>query len=59
MWAIFKVFVEFVTILLLFYALVFFDPKACGIFLFIFLLYSEVRFNIGVMCDLQLDLILQ
>ena len=31
MWAIFKVFVEFVTLLLLFYALVFFDPKACGI----------------------------
>ena len=31
MWTIFKVFIEFVTILLLFYVLVFWLPKACGI----------------------------
>ena len=31
MWTIFKVFIEFVTILLLFYVLVFFGRKACGI----------------------------
>ena len=30
-WTIFKVFIEFVTILLLFYVLVFFGHKACGI----------------------------
>ena len=31
MWTIFKVFIEFVTILLLFYVLFFFGPEACGI----------------------------
>ena len=31
MWTILKVFIEFITTLLLFYALVFFDHKACGI----------------------------
>ena len=31
MWTVFKVFVEFVTILLLFYIFWFFDTKACGI----------------------------
>ena len=31
MWTVFKVFIEFVTILLLFYSFWFFDTKACGI----------------------------
>ena len=31
MWTIFKVFIEFVTILLLFCVFGFFGPKACGI----------------------------
>ena len=31
MWTIFKVFIEFVTILFLFYVLFFFGHKACGI----------------------------
>ena len=31
MWTIFKAFIDFVTILLLFYVLVFFAHKACGI----------------------------
>ena len=31
MWALFKVFIEFITILLLFYVLVFRGHKACGI----------------------------
>ena len=31
MWTILKVFIEFVTILLLFYVLVFFGREACGI----------------------------
>lgn len=31
MWTIFKVFIKFVTILILFYALAFLGPEACGI----------------------------
>ena len=31
MWTIFELFIEFVTILLLFYVLVFFGSEACGI----------------------------
>ena len=31
MWTIFKVFIKFVTILLLFYVFWFFGPEACGI----------------------------
>ena len=31
MWTIFKIFIEFVTILLLFYVFWFFDCEACGI----------------------------
>ena len=31
MWTIFKIFIEFVTLLLLFYVLAFFVPDACGI----------------------------
>ena len=31
MWTIFRVFIEFVIVLLLFFVLFFFGPKACGI----------------------------